>query len=445
MGSTARHVTSIAGDRRRRGIVGAGTGRCSGGDDDDSPVSAGRPGATGTAGARWRRRRTAPRTPRTAAPTRPRPAAAPTLQVPGQAIAIEARATLEADDVRAAVDRVTTTVTDPRRAASPPPTSTTAAGHRRRRDQRRRSRATLVAGGAAGRAAGHRRLPSRTSARCTSFDQLAEDVTDQLADLDVRIANMRASVERVRALYAEAVDIDSDRAPRGRADQPRDRARAAARRRSRRSTTASRCRRSTRRHDAGRRGGRRRRRRSARDRRRRCAPGGARSSAGCSPSCSSSPPIAPFVIAALVLALARALAPPARPPPRARHRRRHGSPRRRRAASRQPSGVSTQSATVPSGKANGARSPVWAYASGSDERAERGAPAVPAPGRRLGQLQRPAGQLDDAVDDAVLLVAVADRQPTGGAGGVPLEVEGDALGVPYARPSASAGSSSAAA
>ena len=42
-----------------------------------------------------------------------------------------------------------------------------------------------------------------------SFDQLAEDVTDQLADLDTRIANLRASVERVRALYAEAVDIDS--------------------------------------------------------------------------------------------------------------------------------------------------------------------------------------------------------------------------------------------
>ena len=41
-----------------------------------------------------------------------------------------------------------------------------------------------------------------------SFDQLAEDVTDQLADLDTRIANMRASVERVRALYAEATDID---------------------------------------------------------------------------------------------------------------------------------------------------------------------------------------------------------------------------------------------
>ena len=39
-----------------------------------------------------------------------------------------------------------------------------------------------------------------------------------------------------------------------------------------------------------------------------------------------------------------------------------GGPRGRR---RQPSGVSTQSATVPSGKANGARSPVWAKASGT--------------------------------------------------------------------------------
>ncbi|MGH9271497.1 MAG: DUF4349 domain-containing protein, partial [Ilumatobacteraceae bacterium] len=42
----------------------------------------------------------------------------------------------------------------------------------------------------------------------TSFDQLAEDVAEQLADLDSRIANLRASVERVRALLAEAVDID---------------------------------------------------------------------------------------------------------------------------------------------------------------------------------------------------------------------------------------------
>ena len=34
-----------------------------------------------------------------------------TMQVPGQAIAIEARATLQADDVREAVDRITSTVT----------------------------------------------------------------------------------------------------------------------------------------------------------------------------------------------------------------------------------------------------------------------------------------------------------------------------------------------
>ena len=37
-----------------------------------------------------------------------------------------------------------------------------------------------------------------------SYDQLAEDVTDQLADLDTRIANQRASIERIRELYANA-------------------------------------------------------------------------------------------------------------------------------------------------------------------------------------------------------------------------------------------------
>ena len=42
-----------------------------------------------------------------------------------------------------------------------------------------------------------------------SYDQLAEDVTDQLADLDTRIANQRASIERIRELYANAVDVDA--------------------------------------------------------------------------------------------------------------------------------------------------------------------------------------------------------------------------------------------
>ena len=42
-----------------------------------------------------------------------------------------------------------------------------------------------------------------------SYEQLAEDVTDQLADLDTRIANQRASIERIRELYANAADVDS--------------------------------------------------------------------------------------------------------------------------------------------------------------------------------------------------------------------------------------------
>ena len=41
----------------------------------------------------------------------------------------------------------------------------------------------------------------------SSFDQLAEDVGDQLADLDTRIANARASVERARELLDQATNL----------------------------------------------------------------------------------------------------------------------------------------------------------------------------------------------------------------------------------------------
>jgi hypothetical protein len=40
-----------------------------------------------------------------------------------------------------------------------------------------------------------------------SVSQSAQDVTDQLTDLEVRIANARASVERVRSLLEEATDL----------------------------------------------------------------------------------------------------------------------------------------------------------------------------------------------------------------------------------------------
>ena len=210
MGSSSRHITAIAAvaaARRTR------ADRLRGGDDDDaaSAVEApGRPptelgdgvdadGLTDDARRRRRRGRRAGRRPA-------RPSTSPTMQVPGQAIAIEARATLQADDVRAAVDRHHVDGHDARRP-------------RRRRRHRLRPAATTTATSIGSRATlvlevPPAELPAVADAleelgTVLSFDQLAEDVTDQLADLDTRIANLRASVERVRALYAEAVDIDS--------------------------------------------------------------------------------------------------------------------------------------------------------------------------------------------------------------------------------------------
>ena len=130
---------------------------------------------------------------------------AATMQIPGQAIAIEARASLQADDVAAAVDEVTASVTTRggRVAAADIDYVSDEAP-----DERTGSRATLVL----------EVPPDQLGAvvdaleelgTVLSFDQLAEDVTEQLADLDTRITNLRASIERVRALYSEAVDIDS--------------------------------------------------------------------------------------------------------------------------------------------------------------------------------------------------------------------------------------------
>ncbi|MGI9052947.1 MAG: DUF4349 domain-containing protein [Ilumatobacteraceae bacterium] len=136
---------------------------------------------------------------------------APDAQVPGQAIAIEAHATLQVDDVRATVERLTTAViTRGGRVAAadvdydPQPVVDETGDDTDDVDD---SRATLVLSLPPGE------LPSMAEALAeigtvTSFDQLAEDVTEQLADVESRIDNMRASVERVRALLAEAVDID---------------------------------------------------------------------------------------------------------------------------------------------------------------------------------------------------------------------------------------------
>ena len=219
MGSTSRHITSIA-VIAAAGIVGAGLAGCSSGDDDASTaqtmeVAQGASGRDLLDGDQVASETEAGGDAADAAPTVAADAPAeqaadiPTLQVPGQAIAIEARATLEADDVKAAVDRVTTTVTtrggrvaaadvDYGRPDDAEDGGGTTVG----------ARATLVLEVPPGD------LPAVVTAledlgTVLSFDQLAEDVTDRLADLDTRTANMRASVERVRALYAEAVDIDS--------------------------------------------------------------------------------------------------------------------------------------------------------------------------------------------------------------------------------------------
>lgn len=140
-----------------------------------------------------------------AAPSKELGAQIPPAQVPGRAIAINAQATLQTDDVRVAVGRITSTVTarGGRVAAAdidyaPPGEDGVARG----------SRATLTLAVPPDQLQG---VADELDDLGTvlSFDQLAEDVTDQLTDLDTRIANLQASVERVRALYEQAVDIDS--------------------------------------------------------------------------------------------------------------------------------------------------------------------------------------------------------------------------------------------
>lgn len=135
---------------------------------------------------------------------------APAAQVPGQQLAIEARASVQVDDVRAAVDRLTGTVSarGGRVAAAdidydPRPIDPSTGEP----DEIDDSRATLVLSVPPGELLSMESTLREVGA-VTSFDQLAEDVTEQLADLDNRVANLRASVERVRALLAEAVDID---------------------------------------------------------------------------------------------------------------------------------------------------------------------------------------------------------------------------------------------
>jgi hypothetical protein len=132
----------------------------------------------------------------------------------GQDIAITARATVQAADVRDAVNRVTSTVTthgghvasadiDYGEAPSPTPTTTGSGG-----EPGPGARATLVIAIPPGEV-GAVQATLDDVGDVQSFEQQAEDVTDQLTDLDTRITNQRASVARVRELYATATDVET--------------------------------------------------------------------------------------------------------------------------------------------------------------------------------------------------------------------------------------------
>jgi hypothetical protein len=221
MGST--HTTSTTTVRRTAAVTGVaailGLAACAGGGggDDDAAASAtapamdmaataatDRPADDAGFGVVGRAEAEATEAPAPAAPAPSSGGETTTLQPVGQQLAIAAHATMQTDDVRAAVERITTTVAARGgRVASADidyasPTD----------DEAATSRATLVVAIPPGELAAVRSV-LEDAGDVLSYDQLAEDVTDQLADLDTRIANQRASIERIRELYANAVDVDA--------------------------------------------------------------------------------------------------------------------------------------------------------------------------------------------------------------------------------------------
>jgi Domain of unknown function (DUF4349) len=187
-------------------------GGCSVGDDDDGGAAIGDDAGGGAAGTVLEDNAGAPGGTAPAAATEDRQSVAPKTQsgaasleqLVGPSIAIEAQATLRTDDVRAAVDRVTDFVV--RRGGRVASADIDFAPDVNERGSDK-SRATLVL----------TVPPAELSlvvdhlddlGTVVGFDQLAEDVTEQLIDLDSRIDNTRASVGRVRALLDEATDIE---------------------------------------------------------------------------------------------------------------------------------------------------------------------------------------------------------------------------------------------
>ena len=181
-------------------------GACSSGDDDDSGGAAADTAADqapGTAPAATDAVATEGTIAEVGAPADEQGSgrASSLLQVAGPSIAIEARATMRADDVRAAVDGLTGMVT--RRGGRVASADIDYAPEGGGAED---SRATLVL------AVPPEELAAVVDAledlgTLVAFDQLAEDVTERLIDLETRIANTRASVARVRALLEAATDI----------------------------------------------------------------------------------------------------------------------------------------------------------------------------------------------------------------------------------------------
>lgn len=201
MGSPRSHHRRLAG----AAVVLVSVAACSAADDSESAATiAAAGGAATTAGAAQPASREAD------GQSTSTGLIAPAAPAAGQQLAIEARAAVQAADVRAAVDRLTMMVeTRGGRVASAdvdydPRPADPSTGQPDTVDD---SRATLVLSIPPDELAAMSGALAELGV-VTSFDQLAEDVTEQLTDLDIRIGNTRASVERVRALLAEAVDIE---------------------------------------------------------------------------------------------------------------------------------------------------------------------------------------------------------------------------------------------
>jgi Domain of unknown function (DUF4349) len=178
-------------------------GACTSGDDDDSAGGAAATEVPATAPAATDAVATEGTIAETGAPADEQGAGRSSLlQLAGPSIAIEARATVRADDVRAAVDGLTGLVARRGGRVASADIDYAPADEGGAEE----SRATLVL------AVPPEELAAVVDAledlgTLVSFDQLAEDVTERLIDLDTRIANTRASVARVRALLEAATDI----------------------------------------------------------------------------------------------------------------------------------------------------------------------------------------------------------------------------------------------